>query len=513
MLIELAEEKGLAPKLVAATNGGEYSSSCPACDGKDRFRIWPSATATNCLGRYWCRRCEISGDTIQFARDFLGYSFFDATERVGLNIKPTKSTGVCSTRKSPIKEALSSVILQKPSELWIEKAHIFVDKSHQQLLKNNEIMMYLNNRGISIDAACASKLGWNPFDLRPLKIDWGVEIQDHEKTQMWLPQGIVIPSIDLNGEIIRLKIRLPDWRNKAKLPKYVAVSGSMNGFNIVGNTKLKIMIVVESELDALLLQRFVEDFAFIVSIGGNNKNRDNVVDHLATSKRVLVCHDNDDGGKAMLKKWQEWYPRAVAYPTPIGNDMGEAIVMGFDLREWLLKAAKTGTEESSISNQKNDHCPEESSQTDPLGNLENILKSFSLNEEESFYPAIVGKSFAKCDPSIDQQKDDQIRAIASDFDSDHPKGLGAGVASSSDQIWMWSDEEQALIDWFLTSLKENQLPSPPFKLSQATTVSGAIFYDRLKTDIAAGANGPIARTGVLQENLRRLQAVVNSKKT
>jgi len=40
-VLDIAMEKGLAPKKVAQTNGGEYASPCPGCNGSDRFRIWP----------------------------------------------------------------------------------------------------------------------------------------------------------------------------------------------------------------------------------------------------------------------------------------------------------------------------------------------------------------------------------------------------------------------------------------------------------------------------------------
>lgn len=33
----------------------EWSSSCPVCQGKDRFLFWPDE------GNYWCRQCDLSG--------------------------------------------------------------------------------------------------------------------------------------------------------------------------------------------------------------------------------------------------------------------------------------------------------------------------------------------------------------------------------------------------------------------------------------------------------------------
>src|SRR5690242_16295494 len=77
-LLELAEKVFLIPKRTSTTNGGEYHSACPRCQaGEDRFIIWPN------IDRYWCRQCKITGDGIQFCRDFLAMSFHEARTHMG----------------------------------------------------------------------------------------------------------------------------------------------------------------------------------------------------------------------------------------------------------------------------------------------------------------------------------------------------------------------------------------------------------------------------------------------
>ncbi|MBI9078068.1 MAG: P4 alpha zinc-binding domain protein, partial [Desulfatibacillum sp.] len=68
-LSDLLQQDGIALKKVAH---GEYSTSCPACGGTDRFRVWPEK------GRWWCRGCEKSGDAIEYLRAFKGLSYFEA---------------------------------------------------------------------------------------------------------------------------------------------------------------------------------------------------------------------------------------------------------------------------------------------------------------------------------------------------------------------------------------------------------------------------------------------------
>ena len=68
----------------------------------------------------------------------------------------------------------------------------------------------------------------------------------------------------------------------------------------------------------------------------------------------------------------------------------------------------------------------------------------------------------------------------------------------------WSDDIQSIIGWV-------QLTKPPtssFRLRRAVTViEPAHFWHRIRCDMAAGPNGPRARYGALQNDLRCLAAL------
>jgi DNA primase len=229
--------------------------------------------------------------------------------------------------------------LQTPPAIWTQRAKNFVDHSHEQLLQKTDTLAYLQNRGLPIDAVVSYKLGWSDKnEFLPREI-WGLDEQlrpDGKQNLLWLPKGLVIPSREQSGSVVRLKIRRCDWKQDDKLPKYIAVSGSMNGLSLVGSKKSTV-IVVESELDAYALHYAIGDFACVVAVGSNIKNPDNVVDSLAKSAaRLLICSDNDGAGQKMFTKWKRLYPHAKNYPTPIGKDIGEAIEQGLNIREWIL---------------------------------------------------------------------------------------------------------------------------------------------------------------------------------
>ena len=74
----------------------------------------------------------------------------------------------------------------------------------------------------------------------------------------------------------------------------------------------------------------------------------------------------------------------------------------------------------------------------------------------------------------------------------------------------WDAEIAALIEWFLTTSP----PRDPFTLSKAVVVAHpARWWEALRRDIAAGPHGPRARYGALQQDLRRLAALMKSRES
>lgn len=333
-ILDMAMQRGIRPRWVAGTAGGEYHSECPECGGMDRFYIQPHKQMRNCKGYFCCRKCGASGDAIQFARKFLNFTFEQAVQELGV-ILTQSSFQICKPAYS-----FKPAVLHKPGDAWIHAAENFVAKSHAQLLNTPEILKYLYDRGIPLSIITEYKIGWsNSYQFIERSV-WGLREelnQNGKQKKLFIPRGIVIPSIDKSSQITRLKIRRLDWHENDKLPKYMVVSGSMNGLNVLEGSK-DILIVVESELDAYLIHAILSDLATVIAVGGNIKNPDNVVDRLVkNAKKLLINHDNDSGGKAMLTKWQKLYAHASPCPIPVGKDISDAASMGFDVKSWLMK--------------------------------------------------------------------------------------------------------------------------------------------------------------------------------
>lgn len=119
-LITLAQQQGLNPKWVAGTYGGEYVAFCPECGGKDRFRIWPNQKMNNCIGSYWCRKCNISGDSIQFCVKYHCRSFKEAIQCVGASMS-IKSMSALYIKP----EAFKPSKMERPPDKWTVNANTF----------------------------------------------------------------------------------------------------------------------------------------------------------------------------------------------------------------------------------------------------------------------------------------------------------------------------------------------------------------------------------------------------
>ena len=333
-LLDLATELQLLPKRKASTHGGEYSSSCPnpSCGGKDRFLIWPEK------GTYWCRQCEMSGDAIQFCRDFFSLSYRDACAKLGTVPKENLNNKINHTRREFCPATASA-----PTDLWRKRAIDFVHTAHQNALESSEALHLLQGRGFNLDIIKKFKLGWNPFNRFDASNLWGIDSMGGKKT-IWLPKGIVIPTF-FDSSVMKLKIRRADWNKEDQFAKYIEISGSRKTASLYGGNSKLPYLILESELDAMLVQQVAGDLCNCLAIGGAGKKPDLYCHQiLQRSSSIFFALDFDDAGKKAYRFWRLTYPQLKAWPVPRGKSPGDAFLEGVDLRQWL----ELGIQESSI---------------------------------------------------------------------------------------------------------------------------------------------------------------------
>ena len=330
-IIQLIEADGGTLKHLAGTNGGEYAGACPWCGGKDRFRAWPEKDG----GRYWCRGCGKQGDAIQYLRDKRGLSFPDACRFLGREPKERHGS---ARRTAPA--AWEPREAPAPGAEWQARARSFLDGAVAALWSPHGTAMrkWLKcEKGLQdaiIEEAC---LGYSAADLFEPRAAWGLASSlkdDGTERRQWIPGGLVIPLV-VNGAVHRLRVRRNAPGDGAR---YVVVSGSSPA-PMTMHLDRAAMIVVESELDALLLVQEAGDLAGVVALGSAQAKPDTLTHKaLKDTLLVLVSLDTDDAGaKASWRFWPTTYGEKVKrWPCINGKDASDARLGGLDLREWLV---------------------------------------------------------------------------------------------------------------------------------------------------------------------------------
>lgn len=201
-----------------------------------------------------------------------------------------------------------------------------------------EIIEYLSKRGFTLDTIQRFSLSWNAQDLFEEREKWGMsaEIKEngHLKRQ-WLPKGIAIPFFR-GSEPIKLKIRRSDWFSEDKFPKYVEVPGSSQSPSIYGN-RSKPPIIVESELDAILIQQEASELVCSVALGGVSRKPDvELHELLKRAPLILLSLDFDVAGKKHYSFWMKQYPTLYPWPAPFVKSPGDVLEKShINMRDWI----------------------------------------------------------------------------------------------------------------------------------------------------------------------------------
>lgn len=331
-------------KRVGGKNGGEYAGACPWCgdggkgSGSDRFHVWPEQGRG---GTYWCRQCGKAGDAIRYLTDHDGLSFKEAC--ANLNLDPA----VLLPKSGAIPAGWKPRPAASPADVWQEHARKFVDYCHERLLERPDELAWLAERGIEAEMVEKYRLGWNPSHAWREGESWGLKMErkpDGRLKKLWLPRGLVIPMIEADGSVHRLRIRQPD-----QSPRYLVVPGS--GREPLLSREAEAIFVVESELDAILLDGRAGDIVGVVAMGNDSaKPTERLYPVLQQALYIGVALDSDQPKYNPEKErmdmpgvrssiwWLQQFNQAIRVPVVGGKDPGDAFRDGVDLRTWVLAA-------------------------------------------------------------------------------------------------------------------------------------------------------------------------------
>ncbi|MDY0307597.1 MAG: hypothetical protein RBR18_14280, partial [Desulfovibrionaceae bacterium] len=186
-------------------------------------------------------------------------------------------------------------------------------------------------------------VGWNPRDRFEAREAWGLEPELNDKgnpRRVWLPAGLVIPSRRKSG-LVAVKVRRTAWKPEDRLPKYCALPGSTPGLGLGGDPG-KPVVVVESELDAVLIWQEARDLAGALALGtATGKPDADAAAYLRAAPRILVALDFDRAGIEAWPWWKEHFPKAEPWPCPDGKDVGDMAGTPGLVRFWIEAATLT----------------------------------------------------------------------------------------------------------------------------------------------------------------------------
>ncbi len=323
-------------------HGGEFHGPCPFCgDGgkgprSDRFHIWPGQGST---GRYWCRICGQHGDAIQYLRETENLNYGEACQRLGIVMAELPK------KQLPRPSGFVPESSLQPQKIWLERAAAFTDFCHTRLLETPAQLSWLEGRGICRQMVEKYRLGWNPSHVWRPRTSWGLQQElkpNGQQKMLWLPKGLLIPVL-VGGAPVQLRIRQPEGG-----PRYYVVPGSSRKDPLL-TREADAMVIVESGLDAILLDAVAGDLVGVAALGNASiKPTPELHAIMEKAEHISVSLDSDTprrnevtgrweipGGMAS-RWWLEQYSAAERVPVVGGKDPGDAYKEGVDLRSWVV---------------------------------------------------------------------------------------------------------------------------------------------------------------------------------
>lgn len=350
-VLDLAISHGLQPKHVAATHGGEFQSACPFCGSDKRLKIWPEQNEHR--GSFRCFGCDSWGDNITWVMKTKNIKYREACEVVGVTPAEKNRSFRSGWKASPILPAVMNPI-HVPKEpapatditdmaLWSEHAQKLVSWAADRL-PGSPGENLLKSKGITLETANRLQLGWISEDVYRTRESWGLPTVMSEKTgkpkRLWFPQGLVIPhfSIKVGARFVdRIRIRRPEGD-----PRYYVIPGSSSAQMVLGESDRFVMIV-ESELDAILIDQIAGQITSVIAIGTSAAKPDRpAADVLIKASHITIALDADDAGNKASAWWRQNYQQVNVNPVPVGKDPSEAFQAGVNIYDWVISGWPEG---------------------------------------------------------------------------------------------------------------------------------------------------------------------------
>jgi DNA primase len=108
--------------------------------------------------------------------------------------------------------------------------------------------------------------------------------------------------------------------------------------------RLSRVVVVESDLDAILVSQEAGDLVTVIALGSVSLRPDlETHGYLQTAEIILLSLDYDEAGIKQIPWWLRHYGAKVKqWPVSAGKNPGEAHQAGVDIRTWVIRGLGNG---------------------------------------------------------------------------------------------------------------------------------------------------------------------------
>ncbi len=275
------------------------------------------------LYKWWSRGGEV-GDGIQYLQRYCGMSFKEAVEAL---------TGGMIFYENDCQRGSRSIRNRRPvykgpeqcvSDEWQNKSQKLIRVAGAFLLNGsgrNRLPFLVHERGLQLETIKKRRLGWLP-----------------EKNGM--PSKIVIPCYTNKGALMRIRFRIDSTIQE----RYRVSRGSNAHLPFpLGISCNKPVVIVESELDAMLVFQEAEDRVGVLGLGSTGAKFSLEMIRFLNEKTpiVLISLDNDRAGAKRTVSLMKALGNAINWPIPqkYGKDPGEAFKR-MDLGRWIEKGVR-----------------------------------------------------------------------------------------------------------------------------------------------------------------------------
>jgi len=285
-----------------------------------------------------CFSCQVQGDLFTWRMRRAGESFPDALRYFQeLVAKPGYSPPIVREKHS------KNLMDGPPSRKWQQRGRAFLQYAQQQLWQHESGLQYgldeLFRRGLQASTVLTWGLGYNPAWISDYPAHWGLHHQRQDQ-KIKLARGLVIPCQNA-GTLWYLKMRVFDHQGKPVAGKdgygkYLQPTGGKStlfgGDHFSGKP---VLLLAESELDALLAWQEARAWVDVATLGGAGKHLHPAwISQLLSYRRILVAYDLDDPGQRGAHRLAQLSARLEVCPPPEG-DLCDFQSQGGNLRCWI----------------------------------------------------------------------------------------------------------------------------------------------------------------------------------